>query len=76
MKVLGIESTAHTFGMGVVDEKGKILLDERNIYKPKEGIVPIEAADFHRKNSDKILQMVVKKIKFLRTLLNNIGINL
>ena len=62
MKVLGIESTAHTFGIGVVDGRGKILADERNIYRPKEGIVPIEAADFHRENSSKILKRIEKKI--------------
>ena len=64
MKVLGIESTAHTFGIGVVDENGKILADERDNYKPEEGIVPDEAANFHRKNSDKLLKRVKKKISF------------
>ncbi len=62
MKVLGIESTAHTFGVGVVDERGEILIDEKSVYKPKEGIVPTEAADFHRENSSKILEEVEKKI--------------
>ncbi len=62
MKVLGIESTAHTFGIGVVDERGEILIDEKSVYKPKEGIVPTEAADFHRENSSKILEEVEKKI--------------
>ena len=62
MKVLGIESTAHTFGIGVIDGRGKILLDERNIYKPEEGIVPTEAAEFHKEKLNEILQKVVEKI--------------
>jgi len=54
MKVLGIESTAHTFGIGIVDENYNILEDRRVAYKPKEGIVPMEAAEFHIKNIDKL----------------------
>jgi len=43
--VLGIESTAHTFGVGIVGEEGKILADQRIQYRPKEGgIRPREAA--------------------------------
>ncbi|MEM0473401.1 MAG: UGMP family protein, partial [Candidatus Aenigmatarchaeota archaeon] len=33
---LGIESTAHTFGIGVVEDK-KILADEKSFYKPPLG---------------------------------------
>ncbi|MFP3950237.1 MAG: KEOPS complex N(6)-L-threonylcarbamoyladenine synthase Kae1 [Candidatus Micrarchaeia archaeon] len=47
MLVLGIESTAHTLGIGVC-RNGKILSNAQNIYKPKnEGIVPRKAADHH-----------------------------
>jgi len=43
--VLGIESTAHTFGVGIVDERGRILADQRVQYRPEEGgIRPREAA--------------------------------
>jgi N6-L-threonylcarbamoyladenine synthase/protein kinase Bud32 len=47
MKVLGIESTAHTFGAGIVD--GDIILSNiREMYTPEEGgIHPREAADHH-----------------------------
>jgi glycoprotease/Kae1 family metallohydrolase len=58
MKVFGIESTAHTFGLGVVDENYNILEDLRITYKPREGIVPIEAAKFHEKNASKLLEKV------------------
>lgn len=47
MKVLGIESTAHTFGAGVVED-GQVLSNIRDMYVPDEGgIHPREAADHH-----------------------------
>jgi len=62
MKVIGIESTAHTFGIGVVDEKFNILADERIHYSPKEGIIPLEAAKFHEKNGTELLKKIEDKI--------------
>jgi N6-L-threonylcarbamoyladenine synthase len=45
--IFGIECTAHTFGVGVVD-RGKILSNVRDMYKPlKGGIVPMESAEHH-----------------------------
>jgi len=47
MRVLGIESTAHTFGAGVVLD-GEVLSNVRDMYVPREGgIHPREAADHH-----------------------------
>ena len=47
MKVLGIESTAHTFGAGVV-VNGEVKSNVREMYVPeKGGIHPREAADHH-----------------------------
>ena len=47
MKVLGIESTAHTFGAGVVSD-GEVLSNVRDMYVPEEGgIHPRKAADHH-----------------------------
>ncbi len=41
---LGIESTAHTFGVGIVNSEGRVLADERITFKPKiGGIHPREA---------------------------------
>lgn len=46
--ILGIESTAHTFGVGIVHE-GKILANERDMYRPAHGgIIPVESAQHHR----------------------------
>jgi N6-L-threonylcarbamoyladenine synthase len=45
--ILGIESTAHTFGIGIV-KNGKILANIKRSYTTeKGGIIPIEAAKHH-----------------------------
>ena len=51
MICLGIESTAHTFGIGIVNDKGKILANERSMYQSEKGrgIIPIEASKHHKK---------------------------
>ncbi|GBC69998.1 tRNA N6-adenosine threonylcarbamoyltransferase [archaeon HR01] len=49
---LGIESTAHTFGVGVVDSDGRILSDVKKTYIPERGgIHPREAAQSHARNA-------------------------
>ena len=49
MAVLGIESTAHTVGVGLVDDSGQVLANERSVYSPPSGsgIHPREAASHH-----------------------------
>lgn len=45
--ILGIECTAHTFGIGIC-HKGKILANVREMYRPvKGGIIPMDAAKHH-----------------------------
>ena len=45
--VLGIESTAHTFGVGIV-RNGKILANKKNMYTTESGgIIPNESAKHH-----------------------------
>ncbi|MFH1209232.1 MAG: KEOPS complex N(6)-L-threonylcarbamoyladenine synthase Kae1 [archaeon] len=59
---LGIESTAHTFGASVVDYKGSILSDVRNMYvTDKGGIIPSEAALHHKKCKDKVIEDALKE---------------
>jgi N6-L-threonylcarbamoyladenine synthase len=42
---LGVESTAHTLGLGIVDSEGRIFADVRRTYRPEAGgIHPREAA--------------------------------
>jgi glycoprotease/Kae1 family metallohydrolase len=69
VKILGIESTAHTFGVGVFDsQKNKILADIRSFYKPiNEGIIPKKAANFHILNAKNTI------LKALNT--SNLSIN-
>lgn len=59
---LGIESTAHTFGVGVMAGE-KILADERAIYFPPKGkgIIPTEAALHHKKNKEKVIEAALQK---------------
>ena len=60
---IGIESTAHTFGVGIVNEKGKILANEKCVYKPPlgSGIHPRKAAEFHTQNAITVLKNAIKK---------------
>ena len=63
---LGIESTAHTYSIGIVDENGNIYSNERIIYKSeKGGIHPREAAELHSKESINILRNSVWKAGFV-----------
>lgn len=52
--ILGIESTAHTFGVGIV-KNGEILSNVRKSYTTeKGGIIPVEAAKYHQENKHEI----------------------
>ena len=56
MIALGIEGTAHTCGVGIVDDSGNILANEIDMYKPATGgIHPREAANHH---AEKVVPMV------------------
>lgn len=46
--ILGIESTAHTFGVGIVRD-GKIIANERDMYTTESGgIIPVDSAKHHK----------------------------
>lgn len=62
MIVLGVESTAHTFGIGIVNEKGEILANEKSVFVPKKGgIYPREAAEKHAENAKKVFNKALEK---------------
>ncbi len=64
MLCLGIESTAHTFGIGIISDKGKILANEKESFRSKHsGLKPQEAADFHLSNACKVLKRALAKAK-------------
>ena len=64
--ILGIESTAHTFGIGVVD-KGKILSNIRNMYTTKSGgIIPIESAKHHKEIAERVFEQALDDAKITK----------
>jgi N6-L-threonylcarbamoyladenine synthase len=63
MIVLGIESTAHTFGIGIFDGK-KIVTNERDTFiTEKGGMIPNEVANHHEKSKEDVLKRALKKAK-------------
>lgn len=62
MICLGIESTAHTFGIGIIKDK-EILSNEKSVYVPKKGfgIIPRDAAQHHSENALKVLKSSLEK---------------
>jgi len=61
--VLGIESTAHTFGVAVVtDREPYILSDVRRVYRPREGgILPREVAAFFSRVAGETVKEAVEQ---------------
>ena len=48
MIILGIESTAHTYGVGIVDDKGVVLANVKDMFTSKDkGMIPDEVAKHH-----------------------------
>lgn len=64
MICLGVESTAHTFGCSVVDDKGIVYSNVKDSYTTKKGgIVPNKAAEHHVEVCDKVVSEALKKAK-------------
>lgn len=62
MMILGVESTAHTFGVGIVTDKGKVLVNVRDSYSsPDKGMIPNEIAGHHYQVAEKILAQALKE---------------
>ncbi len=62
MIALGIEGTAHTCGVGIVNAKGDILANEIKMYRPeKGGIHPREAANHHAEHLVPTIKVAVEK---------------
>jgi len=61
--ILGIESTAHTFGVGIASTKPPYILSNvRDVYSPKEGgIHPREAASHHAKVTPTVLREALRQ---------------
>ena len=63
MLSLGIEGTAHTLGIGIIDDKGNILSDVKSSFFPPKGIHPREAAEHHAEVAPKLLKDAIKEAK-------------
>lgn len=70
MLVLGIESTAHTFGIGIIDcDKKRVLFNEKIQFKDDENGMDLrKLSDFHVANFDKVLNKA-------KVFLNNVGLS-
>lgn len=61
--IIGVESTAHTFGVGVV-KNGKVLANVKDTYTTeKGGIIPMEAAKHHKEISEEIYWEALTRAK-------------
>lgn len=59
---MGIEGTAHTFGIGIVTEDGKILANMKAVYEPESGgIHPREASRHQIKVAKNIIEKALTK---------------
>ena len=61
MITLGIEGTAHTLGVGIVDSDRKVLANVLDMYRPPEGgLHPREAANHH---ADVVSPLILKALE-------------
>ncbi len=66
MRVLGIESTAHTFGVGIYDSETDVMLaNHKAFYKSPagQGMIPIVVAEHHRKLGPDIITQAMEQSK-------------
>ena len=63
MKILGIESTAHTLGFGLYDSDNDEIFQVKDMYKtPKgEGMVPRKVADHHQQVAGRLIDILTSK---------------
>ena len=64
MIILGVESTAHTFGVGIVNETGQVLANQLDSFvSDKGGMQPDEVVIHHQLIADEILQKALNEAK-------------
>ena len=65
MLILGVESTAHTFSIGIVTSDGKILANVKDSFTSmSHGMIPGEIAAHHTAVAEKVLTQVFTATKF------------
>lgn len=73
MLVLGIESSAHTFGAGVV-EHGRVLANEKRMYKiGARGMIPARVAELHAKNAAGVIGDALDKASIAAKDIEGVG---
>ena len=61
--ILGVESTAHTFGIGIVHD-GKVLCNVREMYTTESGgIIPMDSAEHHKNIADEVFEQALEQAK-------------
>ena len=61
MITLGIESTAHTFGVAILKDN-KVLSNEKSVYTTESGgIIPVKLVEHHVEHCDEVLQRALEK---------------
>ncbi|MBU0460701.1 MAG: tRNA (adenosine(37)-N6)-threonylcarbamoyltransferase complex transferase subunit TsaD [Nanoarchaeota archaeon] len=64
MIILGIETTAHTFGVGIVNDQGKVLANAFDSFTCNQGgMILDEVAEHHKKVAEKILTKAFAEAK-------------
>jgi N6-L-threonylcarbamoyladenine synthase len=64
MIILGIESTAHTFGVGIVNDQGKVLANVKEMFTSEDkGMIPDEVAKHHLLIAEDVLNKALKEAK-------------
>lgn len=72
MITLGIEGTAHTLGVGIVDSERKVLANVLDMYKPPEGgLHPREAANHH---ADVVSSLILKALDEAKVSMDEIDV--
>lgn len=63
MRVLGIETTAHTFGAGIIEDK-KVLANVKDVYTTEEGgIIPFKVQEHHVNMCDEVIKKALETAK-------------
>ncbi len=62
MIALGIESTAHTFGVGIADDRGRILANVNEVFRTERGgMKPIEVTEHHYRDAKDVVSRAIEE---------------
>ena len=64
MNILGIESTAHTFGVGIITDNGDVLANVKDSFtSAAAGMIPDQVAEHHREVAETVLAQALSTAK-------------